>query len=302
MNLATILLVLIGLVNGQLNFEGNPLTENTEYTAVESRLFEKTARQKMAENMTDILTESSQNFHPSSLIPNVNNSNQSTNPIKSDDHAIIQRDLYNLSYPSKQEKIVQTGRHLSTNTYNQGITSKAQVALNTFLNSKTPEESRLSLDHYLQSKENLKNVEPMANKQQLAQQSVMQVNQQPISSSSVNQHLTAQLMQQRQTLQAFPVNQPIYNSPVNPIDIHSTVSNPVSIPLMQQQQSHAPGIQARNDVFYPGWYQRVRRVHGKPFPYAQSRIGSGIYVGPAPPGEIFRPCFCNPSISSQSRI
>lgn len=302
MNLATILLVLIGLVNGQLNFEGNPLTENTEYTAVESRLFEKTARQKMAENMTDILTESSQNFHPSSLIPNVNNSNQSTNPIKSDDHAIIQRDLYNLSYPSKQEKIVQTGRHLSTNTYNQGITSKAQVALNTFLNSKTPEESRLSLDHYLQSKENLKNVEPMANKQQLAQQSVMQVNQQPVSSSSVNQHLTAQLMQQRQTLQAFPVNQPIYNSPVNPIDIHSTVSNPVSIPLMQQQQSQAPGIQARNDVFYPGWYQRVRRVHGKPFPYAQSRIGSGIYVGPAPPGEIFRPCFCNTSISSQSRI
>lgn len=296
MKVATILLVLIGLVNGQLNFEGNPLTENTEYTAVESRLLEKTARQKVAENTTDILTESSENFHPSSLIPDVNNSNQSANPMtKIDDHAIIQRDLYNLSYPLKQEKIVETGRHLSTNTYNnQGITSKAQVALNTFLNSKTPEESRLSLDHYLQSKENLKNVERNANEQQLAQQQpVMQVNQQPVSSSSVNQHLTAQLMHQRQTLQALPVNQPIYNSHVNPIDIHSTVSNPVSVPLMQQQQSHASGIQARNDVFYPGWYQRVRRVHGKPFPYAQSRIGSGIYVGPVPPGEIFsiRPCF-----------
>lgn len=288
--LATILLVLVvGLVNGQLNFEGNPLTENTEYTAVESRLFE-TARQKMrTENMTNIATESSQKFHLSSSAPNVNNSTQSANPIKIDDHAIIQRDLYNLSYPSKQEKIVQTGRHLSTNTNNQGITSKAQVALNTFLNSKTPEESRLSLDHYLRSKENIKNVEPIvANEQQLTQQLV---NQQPIS-SSVNQHLTAQLMQQRQTLQPFPVNQPTYNSPVNPIDIHSAISNPISIPLMQQ--SYAPGIQARNDVFYPGWYQRMRKVHGKPFPYAQSRVGSGIYVGPVPPGETFRPCFRNP--------
>lgn len=85
MKLATILLVLIGLVNGQLNFEGNPLTENTEYTAVESRLLEKTARQKVAENTTDILTESSENFHPSSLFPDVNNSNQSANQ-QSRDH------------------------------------------------------------------------------------------------------------------------------------------------------------------------------------------------------------------------
>ncbi|CAD1473207.1 unnamed protein product, partial [Heterotrigona itama] len=290
-----LLILVIGLTNGQLNFEGNPLTENTEYAAVESRFSEKTARrEETAANVTRISTESSQNFRL--LSPeNAKNASQFAELIKfhADEHLTSSQG--DSSHLTKQQDIVQTGRHLSANTYGQTtastINNKAGAALNTFLNSKTPEESRLSLDYYLQSRETSGNAQPaVANQQQLTQQPVMRVNQQPVS-SPVNQHLTAQLMQQRQALQAFPtrqvVNQPTYSVPANLADPRPTVSNPAAVSLMQQQQTlqlpYAPGIQTRNDVYYPGWYQRVRRVRGKPFPYAQSRIGPGFYAGPVPP-------------------
>ncbi|XP_043508928.1 uncharacterized protein LOC122528155 isoform X2 [Frieseomelitta varia] len=278
-----LLILVIGLTNGQLNFEGNPLTENTEYTAVESRFSEKTAA-----NVTRISTESSRNFHL--LSPDAKNVSQFADPINT--HLMSSQE--DLSQLTKQQKIVQTGRHLSANTYSQTtastINNNAETALNNFLNSKTPEESRLSLNYYLQSRETSQNVQPtVANQQQLTQQPVIRVNQEP-ASSPVNQHLTAQIVQQRQALQAFParqqlVNQPTYSAPaINPVDPRPTVSNPAAVSLMQQQQAlqpYAPGIQMRND-YYPGWYQRVRRVRGKPFPYAQSRIGPGFYVGPVP--------------------
>lgn len=296
-----LLILVIGLTNGQLNFEGNPLTENTEYTAVESRFSEKTARrEETAANVTRISTKSSQNLRL--LSPeNAKNASQFTNLIKTHDNDHLtssQEDSSHLTI-SKQRKIVQTGRQLSANTYGQTtastINNKAEAALNTFLNSKTPEESRLSLDYYLQSRETSQNVQStIANQEQLTQQPVIQVNQEPVS-SPVNQQLTTQLMQQRQALQAFPtrqlVNQPTYSAPANPAaDPRPTVSNPAAVSLMQQQQAlqpYAPGIQTRKDV-YPGWYQRVRRVRGKPFPYAQSRIGPGFYAAAVPPGETLR--------------
>ncbi|OAD61513.1 hypothetical protein WN48_00456 [Eufriesea mexicana] len=287
MNTATILMVLaLGLANGQLNFEGNPLTENTEYAAVESRFTEKTARrQETAANVTNNSTESSQNFQL--LLPDTKNSSQSRNPIISltEDGPVDQEDS---SHIVKQRKIGQTGRYLSTNTYTQGTNfgNRSELALNSFLNSKTPEESRLSLDYYLQSRETPQNIQPtIVNQQQLTQQPVARVDQQPVS-SPVNQQLTAQLMQQRHVLQALPVNQPAYSAPMNPMDLQSSVLNPAAIPVMQQQQALEPymtGIQARKDAFYPGWYQRVRRVRGKPFPYVQSRGGPGFYGGPVPP-------------------
>lgn len=297
MNAATIFLVLaIGLANGQLNFEGNPLTENTEYAAVESRFTEKTARrQETAANVTGNSTESSQNFQL--LSPDAKNSSQSGNPAKSLDEGrpVDQKDSW---HAVKQQKIGQTGRYLATNNYNQGTSfaNHSDLALNSFLNSKTPEESRLSLDYYLESRKTPQNVQPMiAEQQQLTQQPVARVDQQPVS-SPVNQQLTAQLMQQRHVLQALPVNQPAYSAAMSPMDLQSSVSNPAAITVMQQQQAMQPymtGIQARKDAFYPGWYQRVRRVRGKPFPYVQSRGGPGFYGGPVPPGEILLPSVHN---------
>ncbi|KOC68200.1 hypothetical protein WH47_03358 [Habropoda laboriosa] len=294
MNAATVLLVLMaGLTNGQLNFEGNPLTEDTEYTAEESRFSERTARrEETTTNVTNILVKSSQNIHPT--LSNVNNSSIPVNSTKTiiDAYPVDQDDPL---YTIEQQKIVHTARNLPANNYNQGTTTtvnSAELALNSFLNSKTPEESRLSLDYYLQNRETPDNVPGMiVNQQQLTQQPVQRVNQQLVS-SPVNQHLTAQLMQQRQPFQAFPVNQPAYNAPVNPVDLRSTVSNPMATPLMQQQQLFQPytdGIQPRKDVYYPGWYQRVRRVRGKPFNYIQPRGNPGFHGGPPIPAVPFKP-------------
>ncbi|KAK1136175.1 hypothetical protein K0M31_000740 [Melipona bicolor] len=293
MSATMVLLILaIGLTNGQLNFEGNPLTENTEYTAVESRFSEKTTRrEETAANVTRISTESSRNFRL--LSPDAKNASQFADLTKT--HLTSSQE--DSSHLAKQQKIVRTGRHLSTNTYDQAtastINNNAEAALNTFLNSKTPEESRLSLDYYLQNRKTSQNGQPaIANQQQLTQQPAIRVNQESVSSP-----VTAQLVQQRQALQVFParqvVNQPTYSVPaINPVDPHPTVSNPAAVSLMQQQQAlqpYAPGIQTmRNDVYYPGWYQPVRRVRRKPFPYAQSRIGPGFYAGPVPLGETLR--------------
>ncbi|CAL7946436.1 unnamed protein product [Xylocopa violacea] len=291
MNAVTILLVLAaGLVDGQLNFEGNPLTENTEYTAEESRFSERTAKQEgIATNMTNTVAESPWNLHP--LLSSTRNSSRLMNSAGTviNDHSMSQEDSMQ---SVKQEKIVPKARYLSTNTYNQGADSskQAEAALNSFLNSKTPDESRMSLDYYLQSRQTPDNApQTTVNQAQLTQQPTSQVNQQSMS-STVNEHLTEQLMQQRQALPAFQVNQPVYNTPVNPGDLRVTMSNPMAMTMMQRQQalqssqSYTTGIQARNDVFYPGPYQRVRRVRGKPFSsYAQSRGGPGFYGGPVPP-------------------
>ncbi|CAK9805877.1 hypothetical protein ANTQUA_LOCUS4598 [Anthophora quadrimaculata] len=296
MNAATVLLVLVaGLTNGQLNFEGNPLTEDTEYTAEESHVSERTARvQETTTNVTNNLVQSSQNLYPP--YSNVNNSSVLTNPLKTtiDSYPTSQEDS---SYLIEQQKIVHTARNLPTSSYNQGTTSvnTAELALNSFLNSKTPEESRLSLDHYLENRDSPAdgNVQAtIVNQQQLTQQPVQPVVNQQIVSSPVNKHLTAQLMQQRHPFQAFHVNQPGYNAPANPIDLRSTMANPMTTPLMQQQQlfqPYADGIQSRKDVYYPGWYQRVRRVRGKPFNYAQSRGGPGFHGGPPIPVVPFKP-------------
>nr|XP_034172208.1 misshapen-like kinase 1 isoform X1 [Osmia lignaria] len=284
---STFFLVLAaGLANAQLNFEGNPLTENTEYKAEESRSSENTARQETTANVTTVVTEHSvRNVYP--LAEYVKNSSENILM----DHQKLTAD------PEQKENsvVVQTARQLSSNTYNPGATSvNPAMALNSFLNSKTPEESRLSLNHYLQSREISQNtaVQEQTTVRTIndQQQFMPRLDQQSAIVSPVNQQLTSQLMQQRQMLQAYPVNQQqfneqMYNTPVNLQDLRSPLSNTVATSLMQQQllQPYVTGLQPRNDVFYPaGWPHRVRRVRGKPFPYAQSRGGPGLY-GPPPP-------------------
>ncbi|XP_043256881.1 uncharacterized protein LOC122399889 [Colletes gigas] len=258
MNAATVLLILAtGLASGQLNFEGNPLTEDTEYTAEESRISSKASTE---------------------TFPKLENATNASRELENEVTA--------------RPEAVQTARHLPTSPYVYGTNSinTAELALSTFLNSKTPEESRLSLDSYLQTRKTPQNVivgEQTASVagQQLPQQVTPP---QMVVSSPVNQHLTAQLMQQRQMMQAYPVNRPqfgeqVYNAPTS----SSSALNAVGTALPQQVQAPymQPGIQSRNDLFYPaGWHNRVRRIRGRPFLYAQSRGGpGGFYNGPPGP-------------------
>ncbi|XP_015432842.1 PREDICTED: uncharacterized protein LOC107188953 [Dufourea novaeangliae] len=319
MNLATVLLTLsvvlaIGLSNGQLNFEGNPLTENTEYTAEESRFSRRTARQgETAANATSTMVTE---FRSQKLYPVHEDAKNASKKPEPKNRPVDSADRSELGHPSQPENLitvqpeaVQTSRQLLASVYNQAnnVINPAEMALNTFLNSKTPEESRMSLDTYLENADGSQNV---LVGEQPGQQTVSSVNQQQLSrhtvqltspvdqqsvalSSPVNQHLTAQLMQQRQPLQPFPVvnqrqhlNGQVYNIPVNPMDPRLPhVSGAVGAPLPQQimQTPYAQGLQARNDIFYPvGWHQRVRRIRGRPFPYTQSRGGPGFHGGPVP--------------------
>ncbi|XP_076635675.1 uncharacterized protein LOC143348874 [Colletes latitarsis] len=269
MNAATVLLVLAtGLASAQLNFEGNPLTEDTEYTAEESQVSGKAATE---------------------IFPKLENAINVSRKLENVDRSSITQSVVTV-----RPETVQTARHLSTSPYVYGTNSinTAELALSTFLNSKTPEESRLSLDSYLQTRETPQNVmvgEQTASVagQQLPQQVTPLAPQSMAVSSPVNQHLTAQLMQQRQMMQAFPGNrqqfgEQVYNAPTS----SSSALNAVGTPLPQQVQTPyvQPGIQSRNDLFYPaGWHHRVRRIRGRPFPYAQSRGGPGFYNGPPVP-------------------
>ena len=299
MNPTTVFLVLVaGLANAQLNFEGNPLTENTEYTAEESRLSERTARQEAtAANVTNDVVDL-QKLHP--LSEDRRNVSQELEPRSNsmNEYPLNEEEMARPSSPLvvQRSKPTQAARHLSTSSYEPIAISPAESALSTFLNSKTPEESRYSLDSYLQSREPPRNdlvrdqpsqrTVSIANQQQLAQQPAPQVSQQSLAlSSPVNQHLTAQLMQQRQ---AFPVDQrqqaseQVYGLPVNP-QVTALGAPLAQQQLLQQQVPYVGGLQPRNDVFYPpGWHHRVRRIRGKPFPLAQSRGGPVFYNGPAP--------------------
>ncbi|XP_033341502.2 uncharacterized protein LOC117229243 isoform X1 [Megalopta genalis] len=354
MSSGIILLVLaIGLSNGQLNFEGSPLTEDTEYTAEESRFSERTARQQEAvANATTLPEAISQKLYP--ITEDVKNSSKNLEakssvsahstesvprPSLNPQHPLItvqptvvhtprqlSPSVYNpgsitaspadysvnvpeLGQPSSpqhlitvQPEVVQTSRQLSATAYNRGneVTSHAEVALNSFLNSKTPEESRLSLDSYLQSQASVakdqsgQQTVPLSNQAQLVRQTPSIAVNQPSTglTSPVNQHLTAQLMQQRQAMYAFPVNQrqpfneQLYNVPANQQDPRAPVpaaAIATGMPQQTLQSPYAQNVQARNDIFYPpGWHQRMRRIRGRPFPYVQSRGGPGFYNAPVP--------------------
>ncbi|XP_076280252.1 uncharacterized protein LOC143209021 [Lasioglossum baleicum] len=390
-----LLALAIGLTTGQLNFEGSPLTENTEYTAEESRFSERTARQQeTAANVTAPPELRSQKLHP--IMNDVKNASKNLEEKPASRHAsnpqhliTVQPDVvqtsrqlspsaynrgsitanptdyyvntpvprhspnsqilltaqpevqtsrqlspsaynnrgsitaspvdYSVSEPelrhppnsqhliTVQPEVVQTSRQLSASAYNQGSdgTNPVDAALTTFLNSKTPEESRMSLDSYLQNaagSESVVKEQPgqqtvsLANQPQLARQTLPiapQANQLSTGlSSPVNQHLMSQIMQQRQAVYAFPVNQrqpyneQLYSVPVNSQDPRAPVpATAIGAALQQQtlQAPYAPGIQSRNDIFYPpGWHQRVRRIRGRPFPYVQSRGGPGLYNAPVP--------------------
>ncbi|XP_076659181.1 uncharacterized protein LOC143362693 [Halictus rubicundus] len=299
-----LLALAIGLTTGQLNFEGSPLTEDTEYTAEESRFSERTARQQ--ETATNVTTPPaelrSQKLYP--IMEDVKNVSKNLEEKLALRHASSPQHLIT-HLITVQPDVVQTSRQLSASTYNRATdgANPAEAALTTFLNSKTPEESRMSLDSYLQNAAGSQSVvreQPgqqtvsLANQPQLARQTspiVPQVNQLSTGlSSPVNQHLMSQLVQQRQAAYVLPVNQrqpyneQLYNLPVNPQDPRAPVPA-TAIAAASQQQTlqapYAPGIQARNDIFYPpGWHQRVRRIRGRP--YVQSRGGPGFYNAPVP--------------------
>ncbi|XP_011156298.1 histone-lysine N-methyltransferase 2D isoform X2 [Solenopsis invicta] len=336
---AILLVLAIDLANSQLNYEGNPFTEFTEYIAEESNLSEKSARQ----NDASIDLSNPGMSRPQKLYPIV----------ESENHGRSQQAEIDNLIKSQTSSSVQTfqsdtsARQLQDSSGNLPV-SQAEVALNSFLNSRTPEESRLSLEHYLRSQQSpedqsrsseaivgqesqsieplnpqaishVQQQQPFSHVQQqqrishvqqqqpishVQQQQpishVRQQQQQPLLVPQVNQQqvqLTSQLdqvqlapqqlMPQTDQRQLLPpasqtygyVGQPTMVQAVQPV-----IRTPTGVVLgqkMLQPVPLVPAFQARNDMLTPAmWRERMRRIRGKPFPFAQSRITPTLYQGP----------------------
>lgn len=294
-----ILVLAIDLANGQLNYEGNPFTEYTEYIAEESNLSEKSA--KKDEASIDLFNPTSR---PQKLYPIVESQNDEHL------HQVAETDNLLKSHISSSIQTLQsdTSARQFQDSFGNTPINQAQVALNTFLNSKTPEESRLSLDHYLRSQhspegqsrssdaiidqESSKSIKPH-NPQPVShieqqQQLVPQVNQQQVqlTTSQVDQvQLVPQLEPQTdQRQQLLPPAGQAYGYVGQPSVVQPMIRTPAGVVLgqkMLQPVPFVPAFQTRNDMITSAmWRERMRRIRGKPFPFAQPRIAPALYQGP----------------------
>ncbi|KAM0725754.1 hypothetical protein ACS0PU_008480 [Formica fusca] len=327
-----IIILAVNLVSGQLNYEGNPFTEYTEYVAEESNLSEKSARKN------DVSFDLSNSGIPSpsqKLYPIVESEiDKSLQQVTEPDNLLIDKSQKQTSFSVQGFRSNGTDTHSARQLQISSDQNSAEIALNTFLNSKTPEESRLSLDHYLRSQhspnaqsrssntiisQNRKAIEPTLdvqrslNSQVEQQQSSMipQVNQQ--LTSQVNQGQLApqgqlasqgQLMPQDQLVpqnqlvsqnQLVPQNQlmsqgqllpptgQVYDYVGQPPPIQPVIRAPAGVILgqgMMQPVPFMPGFHTRNDMITPAmWRERMRRIRGQPFPFAQPRLAPGLYKG-----------------------
>ncbi|XP_011693396.1 PREDICTED: uncharacterized protein LOC105453285 [Wasmannia auropunctata] len=340
--LAILLVLAINLASSQLNYEGNPFTEYTEYIAEESNLSERSRKNDASIDLSH---------------PGISSRSQKLYPIiESESDGRLQQAaetdnlLKSQISPSVQAFQTDTSARQFQDSSGNSPISQAEVALNTFLNSKTPEESRLSLEHYFRSQhppedqsrpsdvivdqESFKSTEllnpqlsthveqqqqllaPQVNNQQQQQLLVPQVNnqqqqpllvpqvnnqqQQQLLVPQVNQH-QVQLTSQVDQIQLVPqvtsqadqrqrplpsagqtygyVGQPTVVQAVQPV-----IRTPGGIVLgqkMLQPVPLVPAFQARNDMISPAmWRERMRRIRGKPFPFAQPRIAPALYQGP----------------------
>jgi len=66
-----------------------------------------------------------------------------------------------------------------------------------------------------------------------------------------------------------PPIQPVIRAPAGIILGHGMMQ---PVPLM-------PGFHTRNDITPAMWRERMRRIRGQPFPFAQPRLAPGLYKG-----------------------
>lgn len=309
--LAILLGLAIGLTDGQLNYEGNPLTEYTEYTAEESNLSESAVRDTSRPLLLAVPSRP-QRLYPVTVderLPRTAQAAVGSNHLLSDESRA--------QLPVPRHRSHDGGQ--ASSRQNSAPISPAEVALNSFLNSRTPEESRASLDYYLRSQQQApaeatdqslrpattltigqenkgsELLDSVAQRQPVvvqAEQSLLpRVDQQAQLTPQANQggQLTSYLVQQQQQ-QLLPsadqgygyvaAPQPVVQTAIVQPTIRGTparILTPQGMPLVPL----VPGLQARNDAITPAmWRQRMRRIRGKPFPFAQAKVAPGLYKGP----------------------
>ncbi|XP_018354480.1 PREDICTED: uncharacterized protein LOC108755755 isoform X2 [Trachymyrmex septentrionalis] len=301
--LAILLVLAIDLANSQLNYEGNPFTEYTEYIAEESNLSERAAKKN---DVSINLPNPEVSSHSQKMYPIVESESDGRSQQSVETNNLLKSQISSSVQTFQSDASARQFQDSSGNT----PVSQAEVALNTFLNSKTPEESRLSLDHYLRSQqspevqsrssdaiinqESSKSIEPL-NPQSIShieqqQLLVPQVNQQQVQQTSqVDQvqlvpQLVPQVDQREQLLPSAGQTYGYMGQPAVVQAVQPIIRAPAGVVLAQKMMQPVPLVPAfhtRNDMITPAmWRERMRRLRGKPFSFAQSRIGPALYQGP----------------------
>ncbi|XP_044590530.1 uncharacterized protein LOC123269077 isoform X2 [Cotesia glomerata] len=174
----------IGVCQGQLNYEGNPLTENTEFTAEETHYHTNYDRRKLIKQLNNntadinvttgihaynntkntssiLIKPGSSDKNDDQLLKVASNLNPSpagtlklqvspVNPSSKVHDFTASMQMKARQYPPDQSrnfnKVQVTARQIGSSS-----SVISNEALNTFLNSRTPAESQFALDNYLQS-------------------------------------------------------------------------------------------------------------------------------------------------------
>ena len=236
---AIILLLSAHLITAQLNFEGNPLTEHTDYVAEESNLSERESRQKNLEpsiNGLPTTNQVSSNESPQKLYPVYTKVGknvilqvkpfQNEEPIKTSEPnqssmTIESNEKVQIVEPEKKpeqsnESTIRLGlsRHFQDNfinsnviqqekSYQQQSINPADTALQIFLNSKYPEESQLALDYYLKGSQGLGEKLEFQQQQQMREKEL----QQQMREKELQEHLRQQQLQQELSIQQQQLKQ-----------------------------------------------------------------------------------------------
>ncbi|EFN76798.1 hypothetical protein EAI_16442 [Harpegnathos saltator] len=277
--LVSLLVFVVGLAHGQLNFEGNPLTEYTDYTAEESSLSERSSKERVSNSAISL--------RPQKLYP-IFESENTRQPSE------IIDDLFSVQNHRSQDV---SARQLQVSGDQNALIDPAEVALNTFLNSKTPEESRVSLDHFLRSQQSPEaqprssgiiltdqdkrleriDTQPVIHRVEHHERPSLQAEQPqqsllPQAGQTIQVQLTPQSVNQNFGYAAQPVTQAVVQPVIRAsagILSPATMLHPVPV---------APDIPVRNDPMM--WRQRMKRIRAKPGVLAQARVAPMFYKGP----------------------
>ncbi|XP_043477210.1 transcription factor SPT20 homolog isoform X2 [Leptopilina heterotoma] len=285
----------VHLTSAQLNFEGNPLTENTDYLAEESQISARSARgnnfEKSINNEVNQLTLKEQSVTPQKLYPvyteaqNISQQKPMETSVQNREESIQVLKLVPMSQKSRQLR----DNFLNVNSVQQEQTpgqNPADLALEIFMNSKTPQESEIALNYYLQGGQGLSEQLENEKREKERQQEQEYLRQQQIQQEQIIQRQKQQQLQQEQLLiqeqlQRTQVQQNVQDQMFG-LNVQPQQLNQIQPNYQNQYQigyHRIPLIQSRND--YPIYRRPMKRMNYRPA--FQSRVGPGMYKGPPPP-------------------
>ncbi|XP_033218599.1 putative mediator of RNA polymerase II transcription subunit 26 [Belonocnema kinseyi] len=278
-----VLFTSVHLITAQLNFEGNPLTEHTDYLAEESHLSTRTARQQNLEKSVNgssstnvsskenhqpgspqklypvysqdlgrqvlVIQSGSKGLENSELVHNTklnqnSGSIQNSEPVQNTSSIQIIEPESEKRPRQLQDNFINTNAIQQEQIYEQQRINPADLALQMFLNSKSPKESEVALSYYLQGGHGLAEQLELEKQQKLRQEE--QVRQQQIQLEQMRQkQIQEEHMRQKQIQEEQMRQQQIQQEQMRLQQIQQEQMRQQQIQQEQMRQQQIQGQQMR---------------------------------------------------------